>query len=103
MTTQHEKTLVIAKAMYGEKKVHDCCDVDNNNYIEVDSLPFERFNPYINAWHNQAVQKFFKIATHPTSFDKWEAKQILNPASVTVNKDLKTAIADCAYLVCKEK
>ena len=103
--TQHQKSLAIAKAMYGEENVHDCCDFDGNRYIKLDSLPFEKFDPYINAWHSQAVQDFFKVCTQylrGTDFiQAWVGNELDDPI-YTQNKDLKTVIADCAYLVVME-
>ena len=101
--TQHQKSLAIAKAMYGEKKVHDCCDFDGNCYVEVDGLPFERFNPYINAQHSQAVQEFFKLdATYNESTDEWFSYYGDTISDCIISKDLKTAIADGACLVILE-
>ena len=103
--TQHQKSLAIAKAMYGEENVHDCCDFDGNCSIEVDSLPFEKFDPYINAWHSQAVQEFFNINVEcHGNVKEWECSADLDnaPSEHIYNKDLKTAIADCAYLVVLE-
>nr|BDD47740.1 hypothetical protein 3 [Piscirickettsiaceae bacterium] len=112
--TQLEKTLVIAKAMYGESQLKlkgDECSGDvitiSRWYDKVKNnwLFFEEFNPYTSAEDSQAVQEFFRAIVLPTELDKWEVRIrfTANEPILTINKDLKTAIADCAYLVCKEK
>lgn len=98
--TEHEKTLLIAKAMFGEENVSVG---KRSGRVFCNKTNRIVFNPYQDGNDSQAVQEFFNIATHPTSFDRWEAKQVLNSGSITVSEDLKTAIADCAVLVILEK
>ena len=101
--TQLEKTLVIAKTMYG-----DAFKLQGNRVVHGIPEHFKAivFNPYTSAEDSQAVQEFFNINVEcHGNVKEWECSADI--AATTdghnYNKDLKTAIADCAYLVCKEK
>ena len=103
--TQLEKTLVIAKTMYGDASV---------NATDQVLLPTESgqhgirvFNPYTSSEDSQAVQEFFKRYFY-LIYENGKYKPINchdSPRFIfnNGNKDLKTAIADAAYLACKEK
>ena len=96
--TQHEKTLAIAKAMYGNTAVEVNALDEVLLPIEVGQHGIRPFNPYTSAEDCLAVQEFFKIDADWEN-NEWNAYH--TKAGYGIDKDLKTAIADCAYEITK--
>lgn len=95
--------------MYGEGKVHNgsiYIDTDKEPCVYVDKkYPSDSvvFNPYTSAEDSQSVQEFFELNTF-YEFDYWRCESLLSlTIIVTYNRDLKIAIADCAYEVVKKE
>lgn len=106
--TEFDKCLLIAKAIYGTLNVQAL-----NGCVLYRKLAFDRFslfNPYTNAEDSQAVQDRFKLDTaYLPEKQQWLAMEssftwvVEEKNTDTYNKDLKTAVANCACLVILEK
>ena len=99
--TQQQKTLAIAKAMYGNTAVEVNALGEVLLPIEVGQHGKRPFNPYTSAEDSQAVQEFFKINTEFGG--EYVTANTQFRLQVKTALDLKKAIADCAYEVVKEK
>lgn len=103
MTTQQQKTLAIAKDMYGV----DSVKVSKAGVVLrlKPSGIWTIFNPFTNAEDSQAVQEFYKLGMHPLEqYGTWFVGTYEHDKSPSAtHKDLKTAIAECAYQVVMEK
>lgn len=103
--TQQQKTLAIAKYIFGEDNVKislgDTRDGSSNNIVYFKNGVATNFNPYKDGNDSQKVQDFFRLNAAWSIKRKWDSYN--NYASILANNsDLKTAIADCAYQVIME-
>jgi hypothetical protein len=105
--SEHEKTLVIAKKMFGENvEERETFEFETGVYFTVfdKNGKIEKqgfFNPYKRISDNRDVQKFFEINVATMKIDGeliWCAGT--PKVEDTENKCLETAIADCAYGIC---
>lgn len=97
--TEREKSLLLAKKMYGEDRISPIYKEDGM-MTYVFSLG-KCFNPYKDGNDSQSVQEFFGIEAAKQNYDGEKEWFCQTPTSnaISHSSDLKTAISDCAIKI----